>query len=184
MRTTISAILFVMSLTYASAQDTSAIVKNIEQKVQALDQIINYKLITIENGAFLDTAFLNQPGKGYGHLRGYFNNDTIYRIDEHIGIRLLQDVATTTYYFSEGKLIYVRESEKYGPDVYIDSEGTVDYKVEVPDFEGFYYFSGDKFIEKTKGQQQILPNEKFFGSQSKEGQLEYSAQKYIDLLAQ
>lgn len=171
-----------LTCTYVSAQDTSNIISDIEQKVQALDQIINYKVITIEGGAFLDTAFLKQKNIGYGHLTAYFKNDTIYRIQEHIGIRLLQDVASTSYYYSGGNLIYVRESERYGPEVYVDSEGTVDYKAESPDFEGFYYFYNGKFIAKTKGEQHILPNEKFFDSQSKEGQLEYAAQKYFGMM--
>jgi hypothetical protein len=182
MKATIPAILLILAFTHVSGQDTTEIIKNIDKKVNDLYQINIYRVVTIEQEAFLDKGFIQQPGLGYGHLTAYFKNDTIYRIDEHIGVRLLKDVATTNYFFSAGKLIFVKEIEFYGPDVFIDVDGTVDQKNEGPDYEGSYYFYGDKFISITKGQQQILPNEKFFDSQSKEGQLEYSAQKYFGMM--
>lgn len=95
----------------------------------------------------------------------------------------MDDKATTEYYFSDNNLIYIHETENYNPEVYMDSEGTVEYKAKGPDFEGQYYFHNEKMVNsKIKGQPRILPDEKFFLSQSKEGQLKHSAQKYTNLL--
>jgi len=185
MRTTILIIFISLIGTYVFGQDKDVSVKDIEQKIRSIDQDTTYTIVTLENMAFLDTGFINQPAKGYGQLTGYFKNGTICKIREHIGLKLLSDSATTDYYFSGGKLIFVRESEIYNPDVFIDNEGTVDQRKPGPDFEGIYYFNNDKIIfSSANGKQQLLPNEMFFDSQSKEGQLMFSAQKYFNLLSE
>ena len=185
MKTLILATLIAFTLAYASGQDTSGTIKNIEQKIQFINRDTSYSIVSLINEEFLDTGFLKQPGKGYGQLTGFFKNDTIYKIREHIGIKLLHDIATTEYYFREGKLIFVYEQEKQGPDIFIDSDGTIDYRIDEPTFEVRYYFDNDKLINTIrKGVRKtiLLPNEDFFDSQSKEGQLFLSSQKYIDLL--
>jgi hypothetical protein len=175
------------SLSCALAQDTLKIITAIDQQVQDFNQYpdYQYQLFTLSNEDFLDTAFLNQPGKGYGQLTGYFRDGKLYKIYEMIGIKALHAVGVTTYYFDGGKLIYVYESEINGPNIFIDSEGTVDHKTDEPDFEIRYYFSTDRLIksnEKGTRQTMLLPNEAFFDSMSKEGQLLYAAQQYSELL--
>lgn len=185
MRTTVLIICILLLGTYVSGQDKNLLVKDIEQKIRFIDQDTTYTITTLDNMAFLDTGFINQPAKGYGQLTGYFKNDTICKIRERIGLELLSDSATTEYYFSDGKLIFVRESEIYNPDVFLDNDGTVDQRKPGPDFEGTYYFNNDKIIfSSTNGKQQLLPNEMYFDSQSKEGQLMFSAQKYMNLLSE
>jgi len=185
MRTAVFAILISLTVTYVAGQEKDSAIKDIEQKILSIDQDTSYKIITLYNEAFLDSGFINQPAKGYGQLTGYFKNGTIHKIREFIGIKLLSDMATTDYYYLDGKLIFVHESEIYNPDIFIDSAGTIDQRKPGPDFEGKYYFNKDKVISTTtNGQQQLLPNEMFFDSQSKEGQLLYSAQKYINLLTE
>lgn len=185
MRTAVLIICILLMGSYVSGQNKDLSVKDMEQKIRSIDQDTNYTIVTLENTAFLDTGFLNQPAKGYGQLTGYFKNGAICKIRECIGLELLSDSATTEYYFSDGKLIFVRETERYNPDVFIDNEGTVDQRKPGPDFEGIYYFSNDKIIfSSANGKQQLLPTEMFFDSQSKEGQLMYSAQKYMNLLSE
>lgn len=171
-----------MALTFvaASGQAPKDTILKIDQQVQEINQNTNYKKVTLTNREFLDEQFIKQPGEGYGQLTGWLNRDTIYKIIEFMGIRKMNDFATTEYYFHNGKLIYVSETEDYGPDILMDSAGTVDHKVPGPDFEGRYYFTNNKLIKTIAiGQQKILPNEKYFESQSKEGQLLQSAQKFM-----
>ncbi len=173
----------ILALTYhfVSAQHIADTVKLIEQKVKSIDEETNYWISTFNGEEFLDSAFINQAGKGYGQLTGYFKSGTLSKIKEMIGIRLLQQIAYTEYYFSEGELIYVYEEEYDGPDIFIDSAGTVDHRIAMPDFFARYYFNNDKMIrrlEEGKRKTMLLPDEKFFDSQSKEGQLLYEAQKY------
>lgn len=185
MRSAVLIICMLLLGSYVSGQDKDLLVKDIEQKIRSIDQDTNYSIVTLENTTFLDTGFINQPAKGYGQLTGYFKNGTSSKIRERIGLELLPYSATTEYYFSGGKLIFVRESEIYNPDVFIDNEGTADQRKPGPDFEGIYYFNNDKIIfSSTNGKQQLLPNEMFFDSQSKEGQLMFSAQKYMNLLSE
>ena len=185
MKTLILTGLITLSFVFVWGQNKSDTLKNINQKVLLLNKETKYQIATLKDEAFLDTAFTKQPGKGYGQLTGYYKNNTIYKIREFIGISLLHDMAITEYYFSDGKLIYVKETETYGPDRQTDSLGTVDHKKFKADFEGGYYFTNDKMIGTTKkGEQQILPNEMYFDSQSKEGQLLLSAQKYMKLLSE
>ncbi|MFH2141947.1 MAG: hypothetical protein ABIJ97_05965 [Bacteroidota bacterium] len=184
MKTLLFATLVIYTLSCASAQEKNDTIRIIDQKVMYVNLFTDCKIITLSNGEFLNKEFIEQQGHGYGQMTGYLRNDTIYKIREHIGIRLMHDIATTDYYFWDGKLIYVNESEKYGTDIFIDSSGTVDYKLSDPDFEGHYYFFDDRIVDsRMKGQQKILPNEKYFLSQSKDGQLLHSAKKYIDLIS-
>lgn len=177
--------LLTVTLAVSMGQEQDNTIRNIEQKIQSIKQDTSYSIVTLVNEEFIDTGFLKQPSKGYGQLMGFFKNGIIYKICEHIGIKLLHDLATTEYYFSDGKLIFVYEKERNGPDIFIDSAGTVDHKTNIPSFEGCYYFDNDKLINTaTTGEikTMLLPNEKFFDSQSKEGQLLLSAQKYMNLL--
>lgn len=183
MKTTLSLLLMSLMLSYAQAQTKNDTIRNIDQKCQSIKLDSSFKTVSLYNEEFLDTAFLKQAGAGFGQMTGYFRNDTIYRINELYGIRLLKDIAEIDYYFEHGKLIFVYEKENYNPDVFIDSARTIDHKIPCPDFEGHYYFFNEKIIfTKTKGKQQILPNEMYFDSQSKEGQLLLSAKTYVDLL--
>ena len=164
-----------------TAQTKSDTVKMIELQVQSMDKESDYWTSVIQNEAFLDTAFIRQAGQGYGQLTGYFKKGKVCMIKEMIGLRLLHEIAYTNYYFAEGKLIYVYEEEHEGPDIFIDSAGTQDRRIDMPGFYAKYYFNKDKMIDRMEtGQRKtmLLPDEKFFDSQSKEGQLLYDAQKY------
>jgi hypothetical protein len=173
----------ILALTFhfVSAQNKTDTINLIQQKVTSIDRETNYWISTINNEAFLDTGFIRQAGQGYGSLTGYFKNGKVCKIKEMIGIRLLHQIAYTEYYFSEGKLIYVYEEEHEGPDIFIDTAGTMEHAIESPAFTAKYYFSNDKMIgrlEDGERKTMLLPDEKFFDSQSKEGQLLYAAQKY------
>lgn len=184
MKTIILSACLILLFMNVFSQDKNDTIKKIDQEVQFMKIDSNYWITTKYNETFLDTGFIRQAGKGFGQLTGFFKNGMVCRIQEIIGIKLLSDVAITEYYFSDGKLIFVYESESYGPSILIDSSGTVDKKLNKCDFEGSYYFNDDKMFKSiTKGKQQILPNELYFDSQSKEGQLMLSAEKYKSLLS-
>jgi hypothetical protein len=167
-------ILFVQ-ISNAQHNDT---ITNIEKKCRVIDVYNAYKTDTLKDEAFLDKSFLKQKGEGFGQMVAYFINDTLVKIREYYGIKLMKDFATTIYYFNKNQLIYVSEKESMGPEILVDSSGTIDHKAKHCDFAGQYYFSNEKLIySKVKGEPQILPNEKYFDSQSKEGQLLTSAKK-------
>jgi len=168
---------------FAAVAQNKERINDIEQKCKIINLAPAYQIKTLEGADFLDSAFINQPNEGYGKLTGYFRNDTLFKIREFYGIKKLEIIGITEYYYWENKLIFVHETENSGPDVLMDSSGTIDYRVKVPEFEGLYYFFSDMLIYKlVEGEQAILPNEKFFDSQSKEGQLLSSSGTNISLL--
>ncbi|MDD3858655.1 MAG: hypothetical protein PHW83_00535 [Bacteroidales bacterium] len=172
--------LFVISSIYAQVNNNS--IDSINKIVNEINEHSNLSFVVLEEDDFLDSAFINQPGEGFGTLTGFFNEEEIVMIEEVYGIHTPTDIAVVTYYFEKGKLIYVEESENYSPSVFISPDGTVDYKDVSYDFEGKYYFTQDSFIEKTSGQQILIPNKESFLSQSKDGQLQANADKYTKLL--
>lgn len=186
-------ILLPLTMNIAFGQNKSDTIRNIEQKVHFINHATGYKNVTLVNEEFLDSGFIEQPGKGYGQLTGFLKNDTVYKIREQIGVRLSHDGFITDYYFFEGKLIFVhekyeKEEEKgFVENSFIENDGTIGYKTPSLPFEGRYYFDNDKLvITEIKGEIEtmLLPNEKFFDSQTKEGQLLLSVQKHINLLTQ
>ncbi len=183
MKTILLSALMSLIMTYVSGQDKQDTLRIIDHKVEAIDQYKDYWTSTFKDEAFLDTGFIKQANKGYGLLTGYFKNGKICKIRELIGLKLLQDIAVTEYYFSEGKLIFVNEQEHAGPAIFVDADGTVEHRIDEPTFEVRYYFNNDKLIgsaEKGNRQTILLPNKEFFDSQSKEGQLLSSAKKYYE----
>lgn len=165
------------------AQSLNDSIIAIDQKVKIINLDTAYSIATFKDESFLDSSFINQAGIGYGELKGYFNNGNLCKIYELVGIKKLNDIAVTEYYFANNELIYISETENYNPAVLIDSNGTVDYKAKEPDFFGQYYFSQNKLVQKNiKGKQAILPNELYFDSQSKQAQLLEYANKYRTLL--
>ncbi len=169
--------------TWELLQIENETVSNIDQKVSMINLNTIYQVIELKNEEFLDKNFIKQPGEGFGVMSGYFKTDTLPKIREYYGIKKLNDHAITEYYFDEGELIFVYEKENIGPNVITDSSGTTDYKSSVPDFEGKYYFNKGKLVYFTsQGKPQIIPNEMFFDSQSKEGQLLESSKKFVKLL--
>lgn len=183
MKTLSSFILFILFVTRITGQvnQDSIDIKNIEQKTRGINSNI-YEKIDLHNEAFLDSGFIRQIGGGFGHLIGYFKNDTIFKIHEYIGIRLFNSFATTDYYYAGNKLIFAYEAEFHVQDTLVDSIGFINYNIQKYDFEGSYYFTIDKMISVTNGKQMILPNEMYFDSQSKAGQLQDFAEKYSALL--
>lgn len=185
MKKTLLALIMMLSIAGAMAQDKAKIIESIDQKVLAIDGVSNYQMLSLVNEAFLDTAFLKQLGKGYGQLVGYFRADTLCKISVTMGIEAMHDLGVIDYYFYQNNLIFVYEWEKHDADIFGDAQGNISYIVDEPGFAVKYYFNNDTLIETIeKGYREtiLLPNEDYFDSMSKEGQLLYSAGQYRTLL--
>lgn len=171
--------------TFAYSQANSVLLSKIDTYVADLNKITEFEIVKLENSDFIDTAFLNQQSVGYGFLFGYFVNEKLIKIREVIGIKLLDQIAITEYYFDDSELIFVFESEKSGKNVFISADGTIDHKIDKPNFSVKYHFNNLKLIKKSEdGMREtiLLPNEEYFDSQSKEGQLLDSADEYKSLI--
>ncbi|HNQ68918.1 MAG TPA: hypothetical protein PKN32_11100 [Bacteroidales bacterium] len=176
------AIIGLFLVNYICAQVNNNSIDQINKTVNEINENHNLSFVVLEEDGFLDSAFINQPGEAFGTLTGFFSDGEIVMIEEVYGIQTPTDIAVIMYYFAKGTLIYVIESENYSPNVFLNNDGTVDYKDISYDFEGQYYFIKDSFIEKTSGQQILIPNKETFLSQSKEGQLLLNAERYSAIL--
>ncbi len=175
----------VLSLTTIFAQQNKDVITGTDKAVLALNNLTDYKTVKLENTDFLDSAFINQGSEGYGILLGYFINDKLFKIREVLGFKKTGDIAVTEYYFDDSELFFVYESEKAGKDIFVSPDGTLDYRIDQPDFSVKYYFNNSKLITRTEEgvrETMLLPNEMFFDSQSKEGQLLDSSGEFSELL--
>jgi hypothetical protein len=75
---TIILLILLASLTKIYCQEKTDTIGNIDLVVQLIDKDSSYHLVNLYNEEFLDTGFINQPGKGYGQLTGYFKNGEIF----------------------------------------------------------------------------------------------------------
>jgi len=162
------------------SQIHNATVEDINEYVATIVERSDLTLIEIDEDHFLDSAFLYQPGEGFGNLSGFYDKDELIMIMELYGIITPIDFAIVMYFFDHGKLIYVSETEQYSFSDNFDSDGNI--KENIYDYEAYYYFTIDSLIKKEIGEQKLIPNEKYFDSQTKEGQLLNNAKRYSDLL--
>jgi len=90
--------------------------------------------------------FLGHATDGGGELDGYFKKDSIRKIVATIG--LSYGSITDAYYFKDGHLIFVYETENDFPEN--NRSGELDYtKLELA-FEGRYYFDTGHLIDKIE----------------------------------
>ncbi len=101
--------------------------------------------------------FLGHATDGGGQLIGYFDKDTFCKILVTIG--LSYGMITDEYYFNNGQVVFVYESEKVFPEN--DSSDGLNYTKLKSSFEGRYYFDNDKLIDKIiKGKRRFEDKEK------------------------
>lgn len=155
----------------------------IEQICYNYKQFEDFNTQILKDAEYLDSTFISQPGEGFGELTFYYMSDSLYLIRDYFGVRKLNMNAVVEYYIYQGNLIFVHEREYSGPYAYIDADGTVDINRGTPVFEGRYYFDKGLLLYKnTLGESFLIPNEKWFDSQSKEGQLMTTFTNYLLLL--
>ena len=114
--------------------DDTVLINQIELSVKTIE---NYKFkdsIELENEEFLENMT-----DGGGSLTGYFKHGDLVKIKEWVG--LSYGVVQHSFYFSEGQLSYVLETEN---DFYIDDSFQKDYTRFGQHFRGDYYFANNK----------------------------------------
>jgi hypothetical protein len=145
-----SYIFFILSLascavSYGQAKED--VIKNIRQ---TFEQINNDKTLTVVKIQNEDIP--GEKTDAGEELTGYFKRDSIRKIYSWVG--LSYGVKQYEYYFSDGQLVFVYETEKgFHAN---DSLGTMDQTKLDLLFEGRYYLDKGKLIDrKTKGQKRF-----------------------------
>jgi hypothetical protein len=145
-----SHIFFALTLAYCSVtygQTKEDLVKNIRQSFQKINNDTTLTIVKLQNEDI--------PGEttdGGEQLTGFFNGDSICKINDWIGLSF--GVKQYEYYFTNGQLIFVYETEKgFHAN---DSLGSIDQTKLDLIFEGRYYLDKDKLIDrKIKGQKRF-----------------------------
>jgi len=124
----------------ANAQATTDKVRDIRLVSQQIETDSSLYKVTMHREEFLGEE---APDKG-ASLNGFFKGDTLCKMNVWIG--LSYGVMEEHYYFSNGKLVYVYETE--------DDYPAKDKSTHT--FEAHYYFDKDNAIEKlTSGKRKM-----------------------------
>ena len=153
LRNLILPLLLTVALSQVSNGQTKADkILRIKQTFQKINSDKSLKKKTIDD----PEIFLGHATDGGGQLIGYFNKDTVCKIFATVG--LSYGTITDEYYFSNGRLIFVYETEKAFPDN--DSSDGLNYTKLKLSFEGRYYFDNEKLIDKIiKGKRRFENND-------------------------
>jgi hypothetical protein len=122
-----------------SKQSKAAIISQIRQVFQQINDYKNYKVVTIDDAE----EFLGQGTDNGGSLKGYFKGDSLKKINEWVG--LSNRVVQTEYYFDKGKLVFVYSTDSRCKSN--DKTGEIDCSKFDKVFKGRYYFNSDKLID-------------------------------------
>ncbi len=127
-------------LQMSSLSDSSkiALIKNIQNLVQKIDQQNFTDSIELQNEDFMENVT-----DGGGSLTGYFNNGRLVKMKVRAGLSwgVTQDI----YYFKDEKLLYVLETED---GFHIDST-EIDHSKFDAHFEGNFYFDNNKMFDQV-----------------------------------
>jgi len=127
-------------------QSKDAIIKDIKNSFQQINNDKSLKVVKLEN-----EEFLQNMTDGGGSLTGYFKNDTLCKISVWAGLSF--GIRQYEYYLKNGRLFFIYEKEE---DFAATSSGTLDYKKLDLAFEGRYYMNEGKVIDiKVKGQKRF-----------------------------
>ncbi|PWT73481.1 MAG: hypothetical protein C5B59_13565 [Bacteroidetes bacterium] len=122
-----------------SADDKNNSILKIRKVYQKINAFNHYKIVTIDNSE----DFLGNATDNGGSLKGYYQDDTLRKIVEWVG--LSNRVIENGYYFDNNKLVFVLTTES---NYHInDTTQSLDYSKLDETFQGRYYFDNEKLID-------------------------------------
>ena len=151
---------------HANAQSAPGAEQLIKERVTAINSTSDYEKVTLQGDEFLD-----QPTDGGGQLTGYFKNRKIEKIVERIGVS--NGEYLTEYYFASDQLVFVYT--KFSAHRYDETKNEFDWSKKDLVFEGRYYFSNNKAINKIE--KEYIKN----GNYDKGSPITFQAQAKEDL---
>ena len=131
-------VIFLLNSSILSGQDISIKYNDLINRVEQIEKDNSFEKVTLEN-----EELMSQMSDGGGELTGYFKRGKVQKITMKLGFSY--GVSTSHYYFSEGKLIFIKKVLEKFP--YIESEANFDYSNLVTSFVGNYYFRNEKLID-------------------------------------
>lgn len=157
-----------------SAQEIPA-VKAISDKCRNIKLLENCRVLKVVHTAATDSAIAKKGG--FHHSLAWLSNGSIVRICDSFAPASEGPLAVAEYFFSNDSMIFAAETDFSGTG----KAGSNGDAFE-PVYEARYYFHQDKLIfTHVRGKPLISPDENFFDSQNKEGQLLVTAGQLFGL---
>jgi len=132
-------------------QSRSKSMKQIRSHFKWVNSQKDFQIIDLNNQDFMDFSTDNGAT-----LKGYFMNDTLYKIVETIGISYA--IKNTEYYLKGNKLLFVYDTESPFKQT-TDSLGNMtgfDYTQTELKFQGRYYYTHEKKIKTIEKEERML----------------------------
>jgi hypothetical protein len=141
--------LFIQSFSFSQTEQQA--IEQIKSQFRYINSQTNYVVSELNNEDYLD----QMPDNG-AQLKGFFRNDSIYKIIEWTGLSYA--VIIKEYYFLKDELVFVYDSERdYNHTK--DSSGQFsgfDYTGARLKYEARHYFNKGKEIKKTENGKQLI----------------------------
>ena len=133
------------------SQNEKEAIESIKSHFKWVNRQNNFEIAELNNEDYLK----NSPDNG-GQLRGYFRNDTLYKIVEHFGSSYAMMI--TEYYFLNNELIFVYDVEKNYRQIIDSTDGFMgfDYSKLETKYESRFYFSKGKEIKKLETGKRLM----------------------------
>lgn len=142
-----------VSLLYAQSSEQTT--NDIREHYQWINAQKDFTVKELHNEDYLDQV----PDQG-AHLKGYFKNDTLYKIEEWFG--LTRGNSLTEYYLWDGELIFVYQRESLYKQIMNNPDGFIGFDHDKPQvtFESRLHFkNGRLFNKNNRGKQVLIPVE-------------------------
>ena len=126
-------------------------IKQIREQFKFINNQTDYVTIELNNEDFLDFS----PDNG-ALLKGFYKNDTLYKIVESVGLSFAQ--ITTEYYLWDNQLFFAYHFEKEYPEIY-DNSGDIiglDYTSPQLKYESRYYYANEKEIRQLEKGERLM----------------------------
>ena len=151
MKQTLIILSLLFSIFSVFAQTEKETIETIRTHYKWINSSKDFTIVTLEN-----TDFMEHTTDNGGELKGYFKEDTIYKLVETIG--LSNGIYITEYYLWEDKLFFVFYREQAFKEV-LDKHGNfmeLDYSSTITKFEERFYFDNDKEIRHLEKGERIM----------------------------
>jgi len=138
----IAVMLLCFSVSTGCGQQKDTTIKHIRQLFQRINSDHTLKTLELGEEAFPEMENEGAAPDGGVSMTASYKKDTVYKIKIWIGVSYC--VREYEYYFSDGKLFFIYETEKDFPG---DGQGALNYEKLVLAFEGRYYINDGKIVD-------------------------------------
>lgn len=151
MRLLIIILILFLDANTALSQTEKESINSIKTRFMWINEQTDFKISELNNEDYLE----HMPDNG-GQMKGYFKNDTLYKIVEWFGPSYA--IMITEYYLWNNELIFVYDIEKNFTQIIDSSDGVIgfDYSKTEIKYESRHYFVDGQEIKKVENGKRLM----------------------------